>query len=228
MSAAFCDHSATSMPVIFESFYLGPEGASKVGGKGRLKVTIRNDSPTKMEAQRLEVQQTDYWQPLGAEVPALAPRQSHSVNVDLCAYLTTDMGPQKVPETVSFKLSKSGQQHSVALCFSFFVNGLKEYSPVGLPGAAGCECFNILPVGLAGSGKSSTINSMLTLMDEPGQPRFRITRAVPMHGTPTVNVVAVSSDFISGTLVCPRVYCDTNSIDCQHSCEWLYKNCGLF
>lgn len=158
------------MPVIFDTFYLGPNAASAIGGTGTIQVNICNESDIKLEEQRLEVQETAYWQPRGVDVPSVAPGQTQSVRLALWAYASPDARPHRVPETVSVKLSKSGQQYTISLVFSFFVNGLKRYSPEGLPGANGCKCFNVLVFGLAGSGKSSTINSMFTLMSEPSKP----------------------------------------------------------
>ena len=153
------------MPIDLSCYCLGPDFSSTVGGTGTVGVQTTNDSDTKLEAQRLEVIGTAYWQPLGVEVPALEPRQSQSVNIQLRAYNTTDMGPHKVPQRVSFKLSKLGQRCEFDLPFTFFVRGLINYSPESLPGAFGCESFNILTVGPCGDGKSAIINSILTLMD---------------------------------------------------------------
>ena len=49
-----------------------------------------------------------------------------------------------------------------------FTKTLRDYSPIGLPGANGADKFMLLCFGLAGSGKSSFFNSALTLM-HPGK-----------------------------------------------------------
>lgn len=82
----------------------------------------------------------------------------------VCRYMDT-LACQRVPNVFTSELSRSGPE---AVPSQSFLQALQEWSPQGLPGADGADRFNVLVVGLAGSGKSSTINSMLKLVEPPG------------------------------------------------------------
>lgn len=142
-----------------------PEDGCSIGGSADLGVRIRNESSAATPAQRLEVVPDAYFQPSSVDVPSVPAYNEAVIRITLRAYYTKD--PQRVPETVTLRLNKANVSRSTRLPFSFYLKGLESWSPEG-PGAEGHDKFNVLLVGLAGSGKSSTVNSALTLVDRKG------------------------------------------------------------
>ena len=76
-----------------------------------------------------------------------------------------------VPQSFTVRLDNSNLERTFRMRFWTFTGALRDYTPAGLPGAMGADKFMLLCFGLAGSGKSSFFNSVLTLMHE-GRPHL--------------------------------------------------------
>ena len=146
----------------------GIESVSEVGKTLYLFAKIRNPTAQILPAQRLAVKPDVYWQPCSVAVPAVPPGCTKEFSFTLSAHNRSE---EDVPRTTVFELSVSGERTKVALSFTLFTKALRQYSTYGLPGADGHDRFNIILVGLAGSTKSSFINSCLTLnnVDSPSK-----------------------------------------------------------
>lgn len=130
-----------------------------------LSFAVHNNSRISLPAQRLQLEtgKEVYWQPCSAAVPCIASGGCVDISLDLrCKFITEPIHAPKVAEVT---LDVSKVTATVQLDFSVFTGELCEAAPLGQPGAAGAERYNVLLFGMAGSGKSSFINSVFTLMD---------------------------------------------------------------
>lgn len=151
---------------------------SAIGGSASVCATIVNESDEEIQAQRLQVVPCKYFYPSSSAFEAIPSYSQKDVIIQLRGRNASDI--TGIPDKVIFRLSKNGFEQSIALCFGFFAEGLRQYVPEGLPGADGASRFNVLLFGLAGSSKSSFSNSVLTLMGSDGKlasPEFIIHRA---------------------------------------------------
>ena len=147
------------------------EERSEIGGDTSVCATVVNETDSSLEAQRLEVVPCGYLYPSSAPVEAVAAYCETDVIIKLRGQYNADVS--EVPDKLKLKLSKSNLDFCPALPFGLFTKRLQQYTPVGLPGADGSSNFSILFVGLAGSTKSSTIKSALTLMGSAGTTAIR-------------------------------------------------------
>ncbi len=133
---------------------------------------VMNDTCERLPAQRLQLIGDEYWLPtcrlpvaLSVALPAISPyTESRPVALKMRCRWTTD--PAAVPSSFSVRLDESGAKSTFSWSFWVYTKSLRDYSPVGLPGAHGADKYMLLCFGLAGSGKSSFFNSALTLMHD--------------------------------------------------------------
>ena len=130
-----------------------------------LSFTVHNNSSISLPAQRLQLEtgKEMYWQPCSTEVPCVASGGCVNFSLDLKCTFRTE--PKYAPKAAEVTLDVSRVTATLQLDFSVFTSKLCKAAPLGQPGAAGAERFNVLLFGMAGSGKSSFINSVFTLMD---------------------------------------------------------------
>ena len=153
---------------------------SSLGKTLALSFAVQNNSTISLPAQRLQLEpgKEMYWQPCSAAVPCVASGGCVDISLNLrCKFITE---PMYAPKEVQVTLDISRVTATLQLDFSVFTNELCEAAPFGQPGAAGAETFNVLLFGMAGSGKSSFINSVFTLMDS-GLERW---------STPSIHILA--------------------------------------
>ena len=158
------DSSARRIDISF----IRPEPVA-VGDTLKVIFRVHNDTPDELPGQRLELVGGAYFRPTSSvAVPRVAP---YSESKHLClvmrCYSTTD--PALVPRTFKVRLTASEIECTCRLRFWTFTQALRDYTPAGLPGAIGADKYNLLCFGVAGSGKSSFQNGVMTLMHE-GQP----------------------------------------------------------
>ena len=139
---------------------------SQVGGSGSACATVVNetDSDIRRNGWKLSLVTISIQAALHLKIPAHSQKD---VVIELRGRHTEDL--TKVTDTVTMKLSRLDVERTSSLSFGLFAKGLQNYVPTGLPGADGTGKFNVLLFGLAGSTKSSFVNSALTLMGNPGQ-----------------------------------------------------------
>lgn len=153
---------------------------TNVGGGLVLLVTVQNDTKDQLPEQRLQLLGDSYWQSTCSV--AIPPIDAHSecqpVTFELRCRDVTD--PALVPASFTLRLEESKIDKNCKASFRTFTKRLSDYSPVNLPGANGAERFQLLVLGLAGSGKSSFLNSVMTLMHEGETLLFSFMQSIPV------------------------------------------------
>lgn len=141
-----------------------PPAPVNIGGPLAMRFQVMNDTSERLPAQRLQLIGDHYWEPTcSVALPAIPPyTESRPVTLRMRCRWTTD--PAAVPASFSVRLDESDVKKKFSWSFWVFTETLRDYSPVGLPGANGADKYTLLCFGLAGSGKSSFFNSALTLM----------------------------------------------------------------
>lgn len=107
---------------------------------------------------------------------------------------TWTQDPSLVPQHITVRLDNSNLERTFTMRFWTFTEGLRDYTPAGLPGSMGADKFMLLCFGLAGSGKSSFFNSVLTLMHE-GRPCLITFVQFCIHGPSRIALVHYSAAF---------------------------------
>lgn len=137
-----------------------------VGAPLILLITVSNDTSEPLPAQRLQLLGDSYWlSTCSTAVPSIPAHSScEPVTLELRCRETTD--PALVPASFTLRLDSSNVTKECRVSFRTFTRRIHDYSPVGLPGANDADKLALLCFGLAGSGKSSFVNGVLTLMHE--------------------------------------------------------------
>lgn len=175
----WCLAGTGSMNRIEISFY--QPAPTEIGCTVSVLFKVTNDTANQLPAQRLELIGDHYWRSsCSVAVPCIQPYSAcPEFTLEMRCVNTTD--PAKVPPTFQVRLTKSNLTSTLCWSFWTFTQRLRDYCPIGLPGANGAEKFVILCFGLAGSGKSSFSNSVLTLM-HGGE----VMSAVPFCSLPAI------------------------------------------
>lgn len=162
-----------SMPRV-EITFTDPQPTG-VGDRLLTAFTVHNDTSDQLPAQRLQLLGDRYWRSTcSVQVPSIAP-YSKCKPVYMTMRCRNTSEAANVPRNFTVRLEQSQIDRKFRLSFWTYTQALRDYSPAGLPGAMGADKFMILTFGLAGAGKSSFFNAVMTLMHE-GKLGFSIIR----------------------------------------------------
>ena len=141
-----------------------PPAPVNIGQPLAVRFQVMNDTSERLPAQRLQLIGDHYWESTcSVALPAIPPyAESRPLALKMRCRGSTD--PAAVPASFSVQLDESGARTTFTWDFWVFTKALRDYDPIGLPGANGADKYMLLCFGLAGSGKSSFFNSALTLM----------------------------------------------------------------